>query len=348
MPPPSRAESSTSRSSRRTSCWAEGYLPGLRRLRAGAVRRTVRGSAGRWSVAGGSARQGGRGVPLGWQVEVVAARWASSKPIPTKATLAEDYVKAFERTDEVGLAAHQYAAFYAGNRYFGYSEEHSHEAGSIIARAYRESDQRDAQLRIKYASAYLLGYQHATPDARVRRPRHGPPVGGHVHRRVRVWLAPSHEQAMAERHRLGVPVRVALRPREDGLGLRRAGGLSACGSLLPRRLPGVPARSTTRDSGDDYYDYAWEYYLAYHERSFESSLERGALAHLRQRRTRSRGSTTHRRRTPRRMRGPTSAPTQRHAPTARARKRRTRPPRRLRRRRQPRRPYALVPASLLP
>ena len=80
---------------------------------------------------------------------------------PYEGMLAEDYAKAFAQTSEVGLAAHQYAAFYAGNKYQGMSDEHAYDAGSVIAREYRESTQRDGQLRIKYASAYLLGYQIA-------------------------------------------------------------------------------------------------------------------------------------------------------------------------------------------
>ena len=44
----------------------QGPLPGLRSIRARAIRRTVRGGPGRGHVSGGSARQGGRGVPPGW------------------------------------------------------------------------------------------------------------------------------------------------------------------------------------------------------------------------------------------------------------------------------------------
>ena len=183
---------------------------------------------------------------------------------PYEGMLAEDYAKAFSRTDETGLAAHQYAAFYAGNRYFGYPEEHSDEAGSIIARAYRESDQRDAQLRIKYASAYLLGYQHAGTHE-FRGPSYAGMVGGRVRRRIRGGMAARHQPEMAGRHQPRVRLRVPVHPRQGGLGYTE----QEAGLRAEAYLRGNYHASLLDLTGSDYYDYAWEYYLAYHDRSFE-------------------------------------------------------------------------------
>ena len=182
-------------------------------------------------------------------------------------TFAEDYTKAFVRTDEVGLAAHQYAAFYAGNRYFGYSEEHSHEAGNIIARAYRESDQRDAQLRIKYASAYLLGYQHAhqthefedaNKDHRWADTYADAYVVGWLRATNRQWLDPNNvafDYASFVAHAeidWGYPQQeTALRAEAYLRGSYQA-------FLLDFDV-----------TGDDYYVYADEYHEAYYDWSFE-------------------------------------------------------------------------------
>ncbi len=202
----------------------------------------------------------------------VAGRWWPLAGLPRSSTyegtLAEDYTKAFERTDEVGLAAHQYAAFYAGNRYFDYSEEHSDEAGSIAARAYRESDQRDAQLRIKYASAYLLGYQHAHQthefdDLDMDHLWADAYADGYV----LGWLRATNRQWLDANNvafdfaTLYAHAKMDWGYSEQVAFLRAEAYMR--GSYQAFLLDYDPY------SGGDYYDFAWEYYLAYHERSFD-------------------------------------------------------------------------------
>ena len=201
----------------------------------------------------------------------VAGRWWPLAGLPRsvsyEGTLAEDYARAFARTDEVGLAAHQYAAFYAGNRYFGFPEEHSDNAGRIIAGAYRESDQRDAQLRIKYASAYLLGYQHANQT-------HEFEDDGKDHR----WA-----DTYADAFVVGW-LRATNRRWLDANNVSfDYASFSAHAKIdweYPQQEAGQRAEAYLRGSyqaflldydvtGDDYYDYAWEYYLAYYDWSFE-------------------------------------------------------------------------------
>ena len=186
---------------------------------------------------------------------------------PYEGMLAQDYAKAFARTDEIGLAAHQYAAFYAGNRYIGYPEEHSHEAGSIIARAYRESDQRDAQLRIKYASAYLLGYQHAHQthefdDLDMDHLWADAYADGYV----LGWLRATNRQWLDANNVAFDFATVYAHAKMDW-------GYSEQEAFLRAEAyfrGGYQAFLLDFDvTGDEYYDYAWEYYLAYYERSFE-------------------------------------------------------------------------------
>lgn len=196
-------------------------------------------------------------------------RWWPLAGLPRSSTyegmLAEDYARAFERTDEVGLAAHQYAAFYAGNRYFGYPEEHSHEAGSIIARAYRESDQRDAQLRIKYASAYLLGYQHAHQTHEFDDPEMDEwwadvYADGYVFG----WLRATNRRWLDATNRgfdfasIYAHARVDWGFTEQEAFLRADAYMRGGNHALQLEL-----------TGSDYSEYAWEYYPAYYERSFE-------------------------------------------------------------------------------
>ncbi len=200
----------------------------------------------------------------------VVGRWwplAGLRGRPYEGTLAEDYAKAFARTDEVGLAAHQYAAFYAGNRYFGYDEEHSHEAGSIIARAYRESDQRDAQLRIKYASAYLLGYQHAHQthefdDLDMDHLWADAYADGYV----LGWLRATNRRWLDANNVAFDFATIYAHAKMDW-------GYSEQEAFLRAEAyfrGGYQAFLLDFDvTGDEYYDYAWEYYLAYYERSFE-------------------------------------------------------------------------------
>lgn len=186
---------------------------------------------------------------------------------PYKGMLAEDYAKAFARTEETGLAAHQYAAFYAGNRYFDYSEEHSDEAGSIIAQAYRESDQRDAQLRIKYASAYLLGYQHAHQthefdDLDMDHLWADAYADGYV----LGWLRATNRQWLDANNvafdfaSLYAHAKMDWGYSEQEAFLRAEAYFRGSYQAF---LLGFD------ETGNDYYDYAWEYYLAYYERSFE-------------------------------------------------------------------------------
>ncbi len=201
----------------------------------------------------------------------IVGRWwplAGLRGRPYKGTLAEDYAKAFERTDEVGIAAHQYAAFYAGNRYFGYSEEHSHEAGSIIARAYRESDQRDAQLRIKYASAYLLGYQHAhqTHEFDDLDMDHLW-ADAHADGYVLGWLRATNSQWLDANNVAFDFADIYAHAKMDWGHSEQEAFLRAeaymRGSYQAFLLDYDPY------SAGDYYDYAWEYYLAYYDRSVE-------------------------------------------------------------------------------
>ena len=183
---------------------------------------------------------------------------------PYEGMLAEDYAKAFARTDETGLAAHQYAAFYAGNRYFGYSEEHSDEAGSIIARAYRESDQRDAQLRIKYASAYLLGYQHAGTHEFEDLATREWWTDEYADAYLVGWLRATNRR-WVDATNLGFDFAyLYTHARVDWGYTEQEAGLRA-----EAYLRGNYHASLLDLTGADYYDYAWEYYLAYHDRSFE-------------------------------------------------------------------------------
>ena len=204
----------------------------------------------------------------------VTGRWWPLAGLPRSDTyegmLAEDYARAFARTDEVGLAAHQYAAFYAGNRYFGYSEEHSHEAGSIISRAYRESDQRDAQLRIKYASAYLLGFQHARQtheyDALDRDHLW---ADAYADGYVLGWLRATNRQWLDANNVAFDFADIYAHAKMDwGYGQQEAYLRAEAymrGSYQAFLLDYDPY-------GDgDYYEYAWEYYLAYYNRSVERS-----------------------------------------------------------------------------
>ena len=185
---------------------------------------------------------------------------------PYEGTLAEDYAKAFARTNEVGLAAHQYAAFYAGNKYFGYSEEHSQEAGSLIAEAYRESDERDAQLRIKYASAYLLGYQHAGThefeDLATRKwwaetYADGYSIG---------WLRATNRRWL-DATSLGFDFSYFFAHARVDWGFTRQEALVGADAYM--RGGNHAYELGLDDTTADYYDYAWEYYLAYYDRSFE-------------------------------------------------------------------------------
>ena len=179
--------------------------------------------------------------------------------------LAEDYAKAFARTDEIGMAAHQYAAFYAGNRYFGYDEEHSHDAGSIIARAYRESDQRDAQLRIKYASAYLLGYQHAHQthefdDLDMDHLWADAYADGYV----LGWLRATNRQWLDANNVAFDFATIYAHAKMDWGHSEQEAFLRA-----EAYFRGSYQAFLLDLSRRDYLDYAWEYYLAYYERSFE-------------------------------------------------------------------------------
>ncbi len=203
----------------------------------------------------------------------VVGKWwplAGLRGRPYEGTLAEDYTKAFARTDEVGLAAHQYSLFYAGNRYFGFSEEESHIAGSIIARAYRASDQRDAQLRIKYASAYLLGYQHAHRTHEFDDlDRDHVWADSYADGYVLGWLRATNSQWLDANN-------VAFDFAEIYAHAKMDWGYSEQDAFLR-------AEAYMRGSyqaflldydpygDDDYYDYAWEYYLAYYDWSVERS-----------------------------------------------------------------------------
>ena len=186
---------------------------------------------------------------------------------PYEGMLAVDYAKAFAQTDEVGLAAHQYAAFYAGNRYFGFSEEESHIAGSIIARAYRESDQRDAQLRIKYASAYLLGYQHAhlthefdnlNMDDRW--------AGAYADAYVVGWLRATNRRWLDANNVSFDYASFSAHARVDWGYPQQEAALRAEAYLRGSYQAFLLDFDVT---GNDYYDYAWEYYLAYYDWSVE-------------------------------------------------------------------------------
>ncbi len=200
----------------------------------------------------------------------VVGRWwplAGLRDRPYEGMLAEDYAKAFARTDEVGLAAHQYAAFYAGNRYFGYDEEHSHEAGSIIAQAYRESDQRDAQLRIKYASAYLLGYQHAHQthefdDLDMDHLWADAYADGYV----LAWLRATNSQWLDANNVAFDFATLYAHAKMDWGYSEQEAFLRAEAYFRGSYQAFLLDFDVT---GDEYYDYAWEYYLAYYERSFE-------------------------------------------------------------------------------
>ncbi len=201
----------------------------------------------------------------------VVGKWwplAGLRGRPYEGTLAEDYAKAFARTDEVGLAAHQYSLFYAGNRYFGFSEEESHIAGSISARAYRESDQRDAQLRIKYASAYLLGYQHAhrthefedaDEDHRWADAYADAYVVGWLRATNRRWLDANN--VAFDFADLYAHAKVDWGYSEQDAFLRAEAYMR--GSYQAFLLDYDPY------GDDDYYDYTREYYLAYYDWSVE-------------------------------------------------------------------------------
>ena len=200
----------------------------------------------------------------------VVGRWwplAGLRDRPYEGMLAEDYAKAFARTDEVGLAAHQYAAFYAGNRYFGYDEEHSHEAGSIIARAYRESDQRDAQLRIKYASAYLLGYQHAhqTHEFDDLAKDHLW-ADAYADGYVLGWLRATNRRWLDANNVAFDFATVYAHAKMDWGYSEQEAFLRAEAYMRGSYQAFLLDFDVT---GDDYYDYAWEYYLAYYDWSFE-------------------------------------------------------------------------------
>ena len=202
----------------------------------------------------------------------IVGRWwplAGLRGRPYEGTLAEDYAKAFERTDEVGLAAHQYAAFYAGNRYFGYPEEHSHEAGSIIARAYRESDQRDAQLRIKYASAYLLGYQHAHQtheydELDVDHLWADAYADGYV----LAWLRATNSQWL-DANNVAFDFAWFYAHAKMDWGYAEQEAFVRAEAYLRGSYQAFLLDFDV--SGHAYYDYAWEYYLAY----YDWSVERG-------------------------------------------------------------------------
>ena len=180
--------------------------------------------------------------------------------------LAEDYAKAFAQTDEVGLAAHQYAAFYAGNRYFGYSEEHSHIAGSIIARAYRESDQRDAQLRIKYASAYLLGYQHANQTHEFEDPSTDHLwADAYADAYVVGWLRATNRRWLDANNVAFDFASFSAHAKIDWGYAQQEAGLRA-----EAYLRGSYQAFLLELTGGEYFEYAWEYYLAYYDWSVES------------------------------------------------------------------------------
>ena len=200
----------------------------------------------------------------------VVGRWwplAGLRGRPYEGTLAEDYARAFARTDEVGLAAHQYAAFYAGNRYFGYPEEHSHEAGSIIAQAYRESDQRDAQLRIKYASAYLLGYQHAHQTHEFDDPAlDNVWADTYAEGYVFGWLRATNRRWL-DATSLGFDFAFLYAHAKVDWDFTAQEAFVSADAYM--RGGNHAYQLGFDDTEDDYYDYAWEYYLAYVDRSFE-------------------------------------------------------------------------------
>ncbi len=186
---------------------------------------------------------------------------------PDEGTLAESYARAFARTEEAGLAAHQYAAFYAGNRYFGYSEEHSDEAGSIIARAYRESDQRDAQLRIKYASAYLLGFQHAHQTHEFDDlARDHLWADAYADGYVRGWLRATNRRWLDANNVAFDFANVYAHAKMDWGYSEQEAFLRAEAYMRGSYQAFLLDFDVT---GDDYYDYAWEYYLAYYDWAFE-------------------------------------------------------------------------------
>ena len=185
---------------------------------------------------------------------------------PYEGMLAEDYTRAFAQTDETGLAAHQYALFYAGNRYFGYSEEHSQEAGSIVAQAYRESDQTDAQLRIKYASAYLLGYQHAGThefeDLATREWWADTYADGYLFG----WLRATNRRWL-DATSLGFDFSYFYAHAKVDWGFTEQEAFVGADAYM--RGGNHAYEIGLDDTTADYYDYAWEYYLAYYEQSFE-------------------------------------------------------------------------------
>lgn len=186
---------------------------------------------------------------------------------PNEGTLAEGYAKAFARTDETGLAAHQYAAFYAGNRYFGYSEEHSHIAGSIIARAYRESDQRDAQLRIKYASAYLLGYQHANQTHEFEDTKKDDLwADAYADAYVVGWLRATNRRWLDANNVAFDYASLSAHAKIDWGYAQQEAAQRAEAYLRGSYQAFLLDFDVT---GGEYYDYAWEYYLAYYNWSFE-------------------------------------------------------------------------------
>ncbi len=186
---------------------------------------------------------------------------------PYEGMLAEDYAKAFAQTDEVGLAAHQYSLFYAGNRYFGFSEEESHIAGSIIAQAYRASDQRDVQLRIKYASAYLLGYQHAHLTHEFDDlGRDHVWADSYANGYVFGWLRATNRRWL-DATSLGFDFAwLYAHARIDWDFTEQEAFVSADAYM---RDGNHAYELGFDDTESDYYDYAWEYYLAYVDRSFE-------------------------------------------------------------------------------
>ena len=179
--------------------------------------------------------------------------------------LAEDFVHAFEQTEDVGLAAHQFAAHYAGSRYLDVSEEDSLLVGQIIARAYRESDQWDARLRIRQALAYLLGYQQAQDRYSAEEPS-----------RVELWadvyadayvtgwlLATGRNWPDATNLAFGYANYYATAWTEWRFGRRTAS------LLADAHLRGEYHASQLGLTGDDYDDYAWEYHVAYFDHSRE-------------------------------------------------------------------------------
>ncbi len=139
--------------------------------------------------------------------------------------------------------------------------------GQLILNDQPAPDQRDAQLRIKYASAYLLGYRHAHQtheydDLEIDHVWADAYADGYV----LGWLRATNRRWLDANNVAFDFASLYAHAKMDWGYSQQEAFLRAEAYMRGSYQAFLLDFDVT---GDEYYDYAWEYYLAYHEWSFE-------------------------------------------------------------------------------